>query len=290
MKPSTYWKILLGAAVAVSVAGNTGHVLLSNTEPRWAAAAWAAVPPLFLFAVTHGLTVSAGAGVRTWAYRCGVAGAIGIAAGAFWASYVALRDLSVMLGCPPAVAVVMPLVVDAAIAVASTLALATTPAMETATDKAATVPDVEVATPATATAAPAASPAAADRVPATDAATAKPATVATSPKPAARVKPATSRKPAATRKPTAPRSPGARAGAGAAAVAGPDAEAFMGLAARLVAEGRVRARVDVVAAALAGIASGASQRSVAAATGLHRTVVAKVAERVTETEEERVAA
>lgn len=131
MKASTYWKMLLAVAVAVSVAGNTGHAFLAENPHRWAAAAWAAVPPLMLFAVTHGLanTVGGVGGHRRWVWRAGVAGAAMIAAGAFWASYVALRDLSAILGCPPSVAVVMPLIVDAATAVSSVMALAVKPAV-----------------------------------------------------------------------------------------------------------------------------------------------------------------
>lgn len=132
MTASAYWKTLLAAAVAVSVAGNTGHAFLAENLHRWAAAAWAAVPPLMLFAVTHGLTNSAGIVGRRWVWRAGVAGAAMIAVGAFWASYVALRDLSAVLGCPSRVAIVMPLIVDAAIAVASVMALAVKPVAATA--------------------------------------------------------------------------------------------------------------------------------------------------------------
>jgi hypothetical protein len=100
VKPSTYWRTLLAASVLISTAGNTGHTLLVGGDHSWAAACWAAVPPLMIFAVTHGLASSAGAGVRLWVYRAGVTGAVLIAAGAFWASYVALRDLSRRISPP----------------------------------------------------------------------------------------------------------------------------------------------------------------------------------------------
>lgn len=271
MKPSTYWKCLLAAAVAVSVAGNTGHVLLAGGPHPWAAAALAAVPPLALVAITEGLTLSVGRGRRRWAYRAGATGAVAIAGGAFVISFVALRDLTITLlpWCPAPVAALMPLVIDAAIAVSSVMALATATATEAATD---TVPATTTDTSPVATA-PAAT------VPATSA-PAAPATPATSP--------VANRKPT-TRKSTVARNPGAPAGAGAGAVAGPDAE-YMGLAAQLVAEGRVRADPAIVAAALAGIASGRSHRSVALETGLHRTVVGRLAERAAEAEEGAAAA
>jgi Protein of unknown function (DUF2637) len=51
-------------------------------------------------------------------------------------------------------------------------------------------------------------------------------------------------------------------------------------ATELVRSGRVRADVTAVAAAVAGLAAGDSHRAVAAATGLHRTSVARVAAEV----------
>lgn len=53
-------------------------------------------------------------------------------------------------------------------------------------------------------------------------------------------------------------------------------EVFGHVAESIVASGRVQAAPDTVAEALAGLAAGRSQRSVAAATGLHRSVVGKV--------------
>ncbi len=127
MTGRTYWRTLLAASVAISVAGNTGHVLLTQADHRVAAAAWAAVPPLMLAAITHGMAATAGAGVRRWIYRAGVTGAVCIALMAFAVSFVALREVSILLGCPPAVAALMPLIVDAAIAVSTTMVLAVRP-------------------------------------------------------------------------------------------------------------------------------------------------------------------
>lgn len=272
MNARRYWAGVLAAAVAVSVAGNVGHALLTaHAALRVPAAVAAALPPLALLAVTEGLARSHGRGVRRRVYRAGVAGGVAIAGLAFALSFAALRDLAIALGQPAAVAAGWPLLADATIAVSSIMVLALRPDTEAATATAADT--VAACVPATVT--KPATDAATDRVPATR----KPATAT---RPATRKpKPATRR---ATKKPTATRNPGARAGAVAGAVDGPDAERFMGLSQQLVAEGRVRAPVVTVAAALAGIASGASQRSVSAATGLHRTVVAKVAAAAAETE------
>ncbi|ORA27368.1 DUF2637 domain-containing protein [Mycobacterium aquaticum] len=125
MSDTTYWRTVLVTFVAISVAGNTGHVLLVDADHRWAAAALAAVPPLGLVLITHGLTAHAGKG-RGAMYWSGVAGAVAIAAMAFVASFVTLRDLAVqLLHCPPLIAALLPLVIDAVIAVASALAVAT---------------------------------------------------------------------------------------------------------------------------------------------------------------------
>ena len=147
MTGRTYWRALLAASVAISVAGNTGHVLLTQADHRVAAAAWAAVPPLMLAAITHGMAATAGAGVRRWIYRAGVAGAVAIAMMAFAVSFVALRDVSVLLGCPPAVAALMPLIVDAAIAVSTTMVLAVRPAAETAAESPAHADDARTDAP-----------------------------------------------------------------------------------------------------------------------------------------------
>ena len=74
MSPRRYWAWVLAAAVAVSVAGNVGHALLTATPAlRTPAAVAAALPPLALAAVTEGLARSHGRGVRRRVYRAGVA-------------------------------------------------------------------------------------------------------------------------------------------------------------------------------------------------------------------------
>ncbi|RDH12697.1 DUF2637 domain-containing protein, partial [Tsukamurella pulmonis] len=129
MSPRRYWAATLAAAVAVSVAGNVGHALLTAPEAlRIPAAVAAALPPIALLVVSEGLVRTAGHGVRRWAHRAGVAGAVAIAALAFVLSFAALRDLAIALGQPAAVAAGWPLLADAAIAVSSIMLLATKPA------------------------------------------------------------------------------------------------------------------------------------------------------------------
>lgn len=124
MKDSTYWRTVLCAFIGITVAGNTGHVLLVGAEHPIPAAALAAVPPLALVLITHGLTgrIGRGGGAVFW---IGAVGAVAVAGGAFWISWVTLRDLTAqLLNCGPAVASVMPLIIDVTIAVASAMAVA----------------------------------------------------------------------------------------------------------------------------------------------------------------------
>lgn len=124
MKDSTYWRTVLCAFIGITVAGNTGHVLLVGAEHPVPAAAFAAVPPLALVLITHGLTgrIGRGGGAVFW---IGAVGAVAVAGGAFWISWVTLRDLTAqLLNCGPAVASVMPLIIDVTIAVASAMAVA----------------------------------------------------------------------------------------------------------------------------------------------------------------------
>lgn len=235
------WATILAAAVAVSVAGNVGHAWLTAPSAlRIPAAIAAALPPLALLAVTEGLMRSTATADRRWVWRAGVAGAVLIAALAFTLSFAALHDLAVLLGQPAAVAAGWPLLADALIAVASMMLLAHRPA---------TAPAVTpVATPAPAPA-PITEPSPAP---------APPATVATA---------LTCGDADAVPVP---------AGEDPVPVAGVDADA-VAVATGLVERGVVRADVDAVARAVAGLMAGDSRRSVAVATGLHRDTVGRIA-------------
>lgn len=112
-----FWAWLLGATLA-SLAGNIAHALLTApTGSRWLAAAVAAVPPTVLLAAVHGVAVlrsrrSRRSTVPLWprplplrqGHSC---------------SAVALRDLAVLAGISPALAAILPVVIDLAVAVAT---------------------------------------------------------------------------------------------------------------------------------------------------------------------------
>jgi hypothetical protein len=72
----------------------------------------------------HGIAVLVKANTSGAVYRASVAATAGLAVGAFLVSFVALRDLAVMAGIAPAFAAVLPLVVDVAVAVATTALVA----------------------------------------------------------------------------------------------------------------------------------------------------------------------
>jgi len=75
----------------------------------------AAVPPLFLLAVVHGIAVSVRAGASGTVYRCAVTATAVIGVGAFVLSFCALRDLLTQMGTPPAWAWLFSAVVDTAV-------------------------------------------------------------------------------------------------------------------------------------------------------------------------------
>ncbi len=257
-----YWAAAMFGFLTISVAGNVAHAaLITPPDLRWAGAAWATVPPLILVTVTEGLMRSAAVASagRRWAYIVGVAAAMLLAAGAFVVSFIALRDLTAtLLSAPPVVAVTMPLIIDAGIAVAGIMALAHT--------EPATVPT------------PAVSPVphpAADTQPAPEPA----------PDPAAELAPvATPPAPVATALTSGDAEDGpGPVGVDAVPAAGVDADTLR-VAAALVDRGVVRADPAVVAAAVAGLMAGESRRSVAVATGLHRDTVARIAMEMMEME------
>ena len=102
------------------MAGNITHALLTApTGSRWLAAAVAAVPPTVLLSAVHGVAVLVKANASGAVYRTAVAATAALAAGAFVLSFVALRDLAVLAGISPALAAILPLVIDLAVAVAT---------------------------------------------------------------------------------------------------------------------------------------------------------------------------
>ena len=119
-----FWSWLLGATL-LSLAGNVAHaVLTAPPDTRWLAAAVATVPPIVLLAAVHGIAVLVKANVSGAVYRASVAATAALAGGAFLLSFVALRDLAVLAGIAPGLAVMLPLVIDLAVAVATIALLA----------------------------------------------------------------------------------------------------------------------------------------------------------------------
>ncbi len=149
----------------MSLAGNITHAWLTAPPPtRWLAAAVAAVPPAVLLAAVHGVAVLVGAGASGLTYRGAVAATGALAAGAFLLSFVALRDLAVMAGVASGLAVVLPLVIDLAVGVATVALVAvgdkptprsTTTTVPAAAGAAPTLAAADAGPPARSTATPA---------------------------------------------------------------------------------------------------------------------------------------
>jgi hypothetical protein len=110
------WKGLLALAVVVSIGLNVAHAYMTANV---GAALVASIPPLFLFWITHN-TVTAPDGAKGWREdRVGIGSAAAVALGAFTVSYITQRDLALLLGLDWVVAMILPLIVDLTIAVAS---------------------------------------------------------------------------------------------------------------------------------------------------------------------------
>ncbi|KXO92762.1 Protein of uncharacterised function (DUF2637) (plasmid) [Tsukamurella tyrosinosolvens] len=111
----TRWKGLLALAVLTSITGNVMHaVLVAPTVYGWGAAVAASIAPVFLFWHTHNLiTAPVGSRRGDWV---GAAVISMIALGAFAVSFMGLRELLITFGFAPAIAVILPLVVDVTIA------------------------------------------------------------------------------------------------------------------------------------------------------------------------------
>jgi hypothetical protein len=93
-----YFRCLLAAATATSLAGNVAHTVTSVTAHVTIAMCVAAVAPLALAASVHGVAVAVRAGVSGTAYRLVLAAVITIASAAFILSWSALSALAVVAG------------------------------------------------------------------------------------------------------------------------------------------------------------------------------------------------
>lgn len=246
------WKGLLALAVIVSVVGNIAHaVLMAPTVYGWGAAIAASVAPAFLFWITHNMITAPG-GARGWRDdRIGATVVAAVALGAFAVSFMTLRSLMLTFEFSPAVAAILPLVVDVTIAGASREL-------------------VREAEAATALAVGAQAPAAVPAAPVADDA----------PVPA-RGETKMQFKAMDGRAVTADLPALSLVGADV------DQDGHLPAAERLVAAGAVKGSATDVAAALAALAAGQSQRAAAAASGLHRTTVARLKSEVAGMPKER---
>ena len=118
-----FWSFLIGATL-VSLIGNVVHAVWHLLPIVLIQIGTAAVPPLFLLAVVHGIALSVRAGASGTVYRWAITATAVMGVGAFVLSFRALRDLLMQMGTPPAWAWLFPAVVDTAIGVSTMMLVA----------------------------------------------------------------------------------------------------------------------------------------------------------------------
>jgi Protein of unknown function (DUF2637) len=118
-----FWSFLIGATL-VSLVGNIVHAIWHLIPFVAIQIGAAAVPPLFLLAVVHGIALSVRAGASGTVYRWAVTATAVIGVGAFVPSFRALRDLVIHTGIPPAWAWLFPAIIDTAIGVSTLMLVA----------------------------------------------------------------------------------------------------------------------------------------------------------------------
>lgn len=245
-EPWRRWKGLLALAVIVSVAGNVAHaVLMAPTVYGWGAAIAASVAPAFLFWITHNMITAPG-GARGWRKdRIGATVVAAVALGAFAVSFLTLRDLMLAFGFSPPVAAILPLVVDVTIAGASR-ELVREAEVATHLPSAVRGPGDSVIAPATSATAGGLISVECEATSQVNAVDGRVAAVAAA-QPVLHL-----------------------------VSAEVEQVGHLPAAERLVAAGTVRGPAEPVAVAMAALAAGSSQRAAAAASGLHRTTIARL--------------
>lgn len=118
-----FWGLLIGATT-VSLLGNVAHAVLPYLPRVVIQVGAAAVPPLVLLAAVHGIAVAVRAGVSGTVYRCAVSAVAVIGVGAFTVSFLALRDLMLMIGYGAQTAWIFPAIIDTAVAVSTLMLVA----------------------------------------------------------------------------------------------------------------------------------------------------------------------
>lgn len=118
-----FWCFLIGATL-VSLIGNITHAVLPYIPHVVIQIGAAAVPPIALLAVVHGiaLAVRAGASGRVYCWAVSAVAAIGV--GAFAVSFLALRDLMRVIGYSSAIGWMFPAIIDTTVAVSTMMLVA----------------------------------------------------------------------------------------------------------------------------------------------------------------------
>ncbi|AYR01146.1 membrane protein [Mycobacterium phage LeMond] len=119
-----YFRAWLAAGTGASILGNVVHALLNTgAGAPVIAAAVAVVPPVVLLGATHGVHALVQSRIVGGAYRVALGITVLVACAAFVLSFAALRELAIeWAGIAPAIAWLVPVVVDLSIT-GSTVAL-----------------------------------------------------------------------------------------------------------------------------------------------------------------------
>jgi hypothetical protein len=118
-----FWGLLFGATT-VSLLGNIAHAVLPYIPHVVIQIGAAAVPPIVLLAAVHGIALAVRAGASGWVYGCAIGAVAVIGAGAFAVSFLALRDLMLVIGYSPETAWIFPAIIDTTVAVSTMMLVA----------------------------------------------------------------------------------------------------------------------------------------------------------------------
>ena len=118
-----FWWFLIGATT-VSLAGNIAHAVLPSLPRVVIQIGAAAVPPIALLAAVHGIALAVRAGATGKVYCWAVSAVAVIGVGAFALSFLALRDLMVVIGYSAATAWIFPAIIDTTVAVSTLMLVA----------------------------------------------------------------------------------------------------------------------------------------------------------------------
>lgn len=250
MSARAWFGSTLLASTVVSLAGNIGYTLIARPNAYTAVSiAVAAVAPLGLAAAVHSVGVAARA--RGTVRAVVLTAVTVVAASAFVLSFEALAGLARLVGHTGWTAYLLPVVVDVMVAASTTALVLERPQHLVREAEATTRPVAGGQAPATPVAVPAGPVAAAVLTPVEG--EIKPLVKGVDGQTATADPPALS-----------------------LATTDVDQDGHLPAAKQLVAAGAVKGPVESVAAAMAALAAGESQRAVAASSGLHRTTVARL--------------